>query len=102
MFPPKIRFPDGFQHSLSHITHELAQTLVHRGETPPMEQEQREEAAGQDGGLPSEQEQIEEAIRESLRSEEQHHGDGPEHDAPASSSARKGRSGLRIKLRGAS
>ena len=56
-----------------------------------------------DGGLLSEDEQIEEAIRQSLQSEEEQHcSEGPELTAPGPSPARTGRSGFRIKLRGVS
>ena len=56
-----------------------------------------------DGGLLSEDEQVEEAIRQSLQSEEEQHcSEGPELNAPGPSPARAGRSGLRIKLRGVS
>ena len=57
---------------------------------------------GAPDNLPSEQQQIQEAIRQSLQSGGEHrHAEVPE-DAPAASSgAQQGRSGLRIKLRGA-
>ncbi len=53
--------------------------------------------------LMDEQEQLEEAIRQSLlSSEEKQDAEGREFSAAPSSAAQKGRSGLRIKLRGAS
>ena len=53
--------------------------------------------------LMDEQEQLEEAIRQSLlSSEEKQDAEGHEFSAAPSSAAQKGRSGLRIKLRGAS
>ena len=52
--------------------------------------------------LPSEEQQIEEAIRQSLQNGEEHHrAEVPEAAPAASSGAQQGRSGLRIKLRGA-
>lgn len=57
----------------------------------------------EDDQLPDEQEQIEEAIRQSLLSrEKQHQGEDAGLSAAPPAITRKGRSGLRIKLRGAS
>ena len=72
---------------------------THHDEAPLDKPDQMHE----DDQLPDEQEQIEEAIRQSLLSrEEQHQGEdaGPSTAPPATT--QKGRSGLRIKLRGAS